>query len=77
MLVTKEGLDDDMGEFSYTTRVIKVRPELHDAQARQTLAHEWAHSIFWDTGLHNVLPHDLEEQICDAIATALVAANLL
>ena len=77
VLFTAEGLDADFGEFDYSTRVIKVKPDLQEAQKRHTLAHEWLHSVFWDAGIpKNVLTHEQEEQLCDVIATALVASNL-
>lgn len=77
VVLTAEGIGDDMGEFDCSTRVIKVRPGLHPDTERHTLAHEWAHSILFDTGLYNVLTNDQQEQICDVFATAIVAANLI
>lgn len=77
MQYTTEGLDGDLGEFDMETRGIKVKPTLEDSQKRHTVAHEWVHSIFWDSGLHNALSRELEEQLCDAIATALVASRLI
>lgn len=76
--ITLEGIEDEqLGKFDYQDRVITVRPDLHDAQKRHTVAHEWTHSVFWDSGLHNALSRELEEQLCDALATALVASRLI
>lgn len=77
VIETEEGLgENDLGSFDYHARVIRVRPGLQVQQRDQTLQHEWVHALIWDAGFHNALTHELEEQICDVIATALVASTL-
>lgn len=72
-----EGLQEsDLGAFDYHERRITIRPGLNEQQRQQTLMHEWVHSVLWDAGLHNALKPKVEEQICDIIATALVASTL-
>lgn len=75
---TLEGIEDGtLGKFDYQDREITVRPDQHDDQKRHSVAHEWAHSILWDAGIHNALSRELEEQLCDVFATALVASRLI
>ena len=75
--VQSAGLDKDFGEWDAEQRVIQVRPGVHPSTARHTTGHEWVHSILWDAGLTAHFPPNLEELVCDAIATALVASNYL
>lgn len=63
----------DLGEIDYHSRRIRIVKKLDRVQAHHTLRHEWVHGVLFDSGLHNILPEALEEQICDVIATALVA----
>ena len=64
---------DDLGEFSYHTRAIRVLDSLHPTQAYHTMRHEWAHAVLFDSGIYNVLSKRLTEQLCDILATALTA----
>lgn len=73
---TAEGLEGDFGEWDAEQRVVKVKPGMHPKTTAHTEAHEWGHSIFWDAGLTSHFPPGLEELVCDALATALVASNL-
>jgi hypothetical protein len=57
-------------------RRILVRPGLDPQQRQQVLMHEWIHAVLWDVGLTNALTREVEEQLCDAIASAFVASTL-
>lgn len=72
-----EGLDeDDFGSWDPRDRIIRIRPRTRRVVAHQVLQHEWVHAVLWDAGLHSALGGTLEEQVCDSIATALVASQL-
>lgn len=62
-----------LGEFDQIARRIRILKSLDRTQAHHTLRHEWVHAVLFDSGLTNILTHELEEQLCDVIATALVA----
>lgn len=66
---------NDLGEFSYHDRTIRLVRGMDRTQAHHTLRHEWAHAILFDSGLHTVLEKydGLEELLCDVFATAIVA----
>lgn len=74
--MTEEGLEGDFGEWDAETRVVKVRPGLNAQTHKHTMMHEWVHLILWDAGLTSHFPPNLEELVCDALATALVASTL-
>jgi hypothetical protein len=72
---TAEGLEGDFGEWDAEQRVVKIKPGMHPKTAEHTTMHEWVHLILWDAGLTAHFPPNLEELVCDALATALVASN--
>lgn len=67
--------EDCLGQFNSHQRVIEIVKAQARVQAHHTLRHEWAHAVFFDSGLTAVLSklEGLEELLCDVIATALVA----
>lgn len=64
----------DLGSFDYHLREITLLDTMHHTQAWHTLMHERVHSCLFDAGI--VLSDRTEEQVCDAIATLLVAEML-
>lgn len=72
---TSDGLDDDLGEWDAEQRIVRVRPGIHPKTSQHTLYHEWVHLLLWDAGLTVHFPPNLEELVCDTIATALVATS--
>lgn len=69
-IVKTPGDDENvMGMFDPVNRVIYIKKSLRGDQKWLTLYHELSHAALWDSGAHNLLPGDLEENICDAIAT--------
>ena len=62
---------EDLGEVNYLLRVIRVRKKLALPVAWHTLEHEKVHLALWDAGVQ--LSHEVEERVCDVIATARVA----
>jgi hypothetical protein len=72
-LTTKEG-DYALGLWWPENRCIKLCAGLSLVTAWATLEHERVHQILWDAG--TALVPAIEERVCDAIATARVAAML-
>jgi hypothetical protein len=75
-VVLVDGLKDDKGVDLYgywdpTVREIKIRSGLHPTTALTTAVHEWLHCVIYDAGLN--LPDAIEEQVCDCVATSIVA----
>jgi hypothetical protein len=70
----KQGL---CGVYDYTTREIKIRPEMDRRSEWVTFWHEVAHLVLMDAGAHgNTLTKEQEEVVCDAIGTHLTAMML-
>ena len=59
------------GKFDWRTREIKLDAGLRGSSAWLTLIHERVHIVLADAGV--LLPHGLEERVCDAIAQDFVA----
>lgn len=59
------------GYADYQHRTITLRSDLHPLTSLQTYLHECVHFWLHDAGVP--LTEPVEEQVCDAIATALVA----
>jgi hypothetical protein len=55
---------------------VKIKPGMNPQTTKHTAMHEWVHLILWDAGLTSHFPPNLEELVCDALATALVASTL-
>lgn len=74
--VTQRDLSDDnlLGCWEPTDRYIAI----HDGACKETkwstLFHEITEMILWDSGLHNILPHDTKEAVCDAVGGYFAAA---
>ena len=51
-----------------------MKDGIHHSQAWHTLIHERIHACLWDAGIK--LSDKREEQVCDALATMLVAEML-
>ena len=67
-LVKREG---SAGKVKLGRRVIKIDDELSREAAWQTAWHEWVHLVLYEAGV-KVQDADLEERICDVIASARV-----
>jgi hypothetical protein len=62
------------GEFIASSRVIEINGEDGNATQIQTLCHEMLEVALWDSGIHNILDHNVKEAVCDAAAAYLAAA---
>ena len=68
-LSDKEGV---CGDYSHKSKVIRVDKDLKGKELIVTELHEFIHSVMDRLGVGNAqLSHDLEEIICDGVATAL------
>ena len=75
-VVVVEGLKDDKGQELFgcwdpSSREIRIRAGIHPTTALTTAVHEWLHCVMYDAGLN--LPDAIEEQVCDCLATGIVA----
>lgn len=62
---------DDLGWWDAHQRTIRLRKDMPLVTAHHTLLHEKVHVWLWDAGVQ--LSHEVEENIADVIATALLA----
>jgi hypothetical protein len=65
------GKEPLMGSWSSYARVIRVRAGIAPAAQWQALEHERVHMELWDAGVV-IGDEELEDRICDAVATARV-----
>lgn len=72
-LKTSDG-ETVMGFWDPFRRCIQIRSGLPKATAWLTLRHEWIHAVLWHAGA--AVPDEIEERVCDVIATAMVAEML-
>jgi Zn-dependent peptidase ImmA (M78 family) len=69
-LSTKKGV---YGEYNPEKSTIVISKELKGDLKKITEIHEFAHAVFNRLGLHNAsFSTDIEEIICDGLATALI-----
>lgn len=72
--VTNSTQIDNVGEYSYKERSIKINPKYNKTKKEKdiTLVHELVHCVVHRLGLHNAsLSHDLEEILADNISVAI------
>jgi hypothetical protein len=63
------------GQFTAGERSIQLAGAASSPTNRlQTLCHELVHLALWDSGIHNLLTHEVEEAICDAVGSYLSGA---
>lgn len=60
------------GLYSHEKKIIVIEKSQIGLVAQHTLLHECVHAIFDRTGINQSLSSDLEEVICENIATFLV-----
>lgn len=65
------------GIAEYGPRQITLDSGLSPVAARSTLAHELVHFALFDSGSHNGMEKDVEERLCDALASAITAAGFM
>lgn len=65
---------DDLGWWDASQRTILLRAGAGHTQKWHTLLHEKVHMWLWDAGVN--LPEEVEENLCDVIATAILAELL-
>jgi hypothetical protein len=58
------------GLFRWSDRTIVIDAGLKLTAAHLTLEHEWVHAVLADAGV--TVPNKLEEEICNALAAAIV-----
>ncbi len=63
---------DTMGQYDQLNRLISLRRKMSRRQAWYTLFHEMTHLWLDESGLSNGLSHELEEALCNAVATGLM-----
>jgi hypothetical protein len=68
------GSDDDTcdGELNTATGVISIRDDAPPPQFLLILGHELVHHWLAWSGLSQLLKHNVEEAICDAIGSSLI-----
>ena len=70
--VTNSTQINNMGEYSYKDKEIKIHSKYKGKQRDIILCHELVHCVVHRLGLNNAeLSHDLEEILADNIATAI------
>ncbi len=69
-----ENGEECMGIWRPQERDVRIEAETTAVGAWHTFWHEWAHIVFYDAGVR--IEKALEEQICDALATARVREML-
>lgn len=75
VIPNKDGTpSDDLGWFDASERTILLQSKAGFVQKHHTLIHEKVHMWFWDAGVN--LPEDVEENLADVIATAILAEQL-
>lgn len=62
------------GRFRWATREIEVEREMPHAAQWYVYWHEVMHLALADSGVGNLLSHDLTEAVCDALAVYLTGA---
>lgn len=60
------------GYFHEGERRISLLGTLSKEAQWRVLYHEWTHALLQDSGLANGLGHELEEALCDAMASGLM-----
>ena len=63
---------DTMGQYDPLARIISIRRKMPRRQQWYTLFHEFVHLWLDESGLSNGLNIDLEEAICNAVATGMM-----
>ncbi len=63
-----------MGMWYGQQRTIDIQSGMDASATLQTLLHEMAHIILWDSGVHNLLSKKKREAVVDAVGTYLTAA---
>jgi hypothetical protein len=63
------------GQFTMGERSIQLAGDAScSANRLQTLCHELIHLALWDSGVHHLLPQEVEEAVCDAVGSYLAGA---
>ena len=67
------GEDEDvLGCFKPTIRRIEVLRELRGDQRWLVFYHELVHAALWDSGVGNAVSGQVQEMICDSVASGLL-----
>ena len=61
-----------LGHFDMLTRTIRIKKKMRRERQHFTLAHEKVHLWLSDSGIQNGLNAQLEEAICDAVASGMM-----
>jgi hypothetical protein len=62
----------DLGVFPMVERTVRLKKGMRAHQLWRTLFHEMAHVWLCDSGLSNGLKTQVEEAICDAVASGMM-----
>ncbi len=61
-----------LGAYLYRERVIQIeKKEIHTPDKMSTLIHEMVHAVFARSGVTQAISNELEEIICENIATMI------
>lgn len=72
VFLTKDA--EDSGEYEASTREIKVNNSQNDTEKMATLIHESIHGVLSVTGIDQTIDGDLENIICESIASFMLEA---
>ena len=70
----RESGQECLGIWRSYERDVRIAETAVPVAAWHTYWHEWAHIVFWGAGVK--LDKDVEERVCDALATARVREML-
>jgi Zn-dependent peptidase ImmA (M78 family) len=70
-IVTKSLDTDCFGLCCPGERTIYIDSEMHPCQLAATLLHEFCHAVFSVSGANNLLDEQVEEMLCEVLASAL------
>ena len=62
--------DGRLGDYCPKQREIRLDESISLRTQWQILYHEWTHMVLYDSGLHEVVPEENHEAICEVFGTA-------
>lgn len=74
--VAELGKGKALGMIRFAHRTISVESDAAPVVQLQAYWHEVTHAALWDAGCHNVLTHEQNEAVCDAMGAYLAAAHI-